>query len=130
MTQEILQRHLDFMELAKNLAWKGTRDKTYRFGTILVKRRKVLSVGINRPKDSHTMSKHYRFHSVHAEVDCLIGVPQNKIPGTTMYVYRFSRGGKPGISKPCELCEEILRDYGVRDVYYLDRNAQIQRMVL
>ena len=128
--EDLLQRHIEFMELARKQAQTDNTPKSYRFGTILAKKRKVLSFGVNRPYETHTRSEHYRFSSIHAELDCIIGVPEKDIRGATMYVFRLSRGGKPGISKPCKHCEELLRRAGIRDVYYLDRNAKIKRMVL
>lgn len=128
--QDLLQRHIELMDLARKQAKTDNTIKSYRFGTILAKKRKVISMGVNRPYETHTRSKHYRFSSIHAELDCLIGVPEKDIQGATMYVFRLSRGGKPGISKPCQHCEKLLRLAGIRDVYYLDRETNIKRLVL
>lgn len=126
----MLNRHIEFMRLAKKQATSDNTPKSYRFGTILAKKRKIINMGVNRPYETHTRSRGYRFDSIHAEVDCLLGISDKDIQGATMYVFRLSRGGKPGISKPCPRCEQILRDAGIRDVYYLDREANIQRLVL
>jgi deoxycytidylate deaminase len=126
----MLLRHIEFMNLAEKQAKTDNTSKSYRFGTILANKRKLISMGVNRPYHTHTKSIGYRFDSIHAEVDCLLGVDSEKVKGATMYIFRLSRGGKPGISKPCQRCEQILRDSGVKDVYYLDRNAEIRRMRL
>jgi len=118
------------MDLANKLSFKDATPKSYKFGVVLAKKHQIISIGVNKPYHTHSKSAGYRFGSVHAEIDALIGVAPENIRGSTIYVFRNSRAGKPGISKPCHRCEQILRECGVKEVFYLNRVAEIKRMVL
>jgi len=55
---------------------------------------------------------------LHAEVDALVGVKYQDLRGSIMFVSRTSNTGRIGMAKPCSICSEVLRSYGIRKVYY------------
>jgi cytidine deaminase len=65
--------------------------------------------------------------SVHAEVDALLKVASKEdIKGSTVYVVRINRKNELAMSKPCEMCEMILREHGVKRAFFSvseDENA-------
>ena len=35
-----------------------------------------------------------------------------------IYVYRFDSHGRPACAKPCKVCQALIREIGIRRVYY------------
>lgn len=46
----------------------------------------------------------------------------------TVLVVRVNKSGELACSKPCELCQESMKQAGVKEVYYSDMNGNIQQM--
>lgn len=115
---------LKFEHLAKNIAKKSSH-KRYHYGCILFKKNKILSFGYNLLK-THPKSPH-PFKHIHAEFHCLLGVPDNDIKDSSIYIYMERIGTETkGISKPCKDCEKMLRNAGVRKVIYFDGNKYLE----
>jgi deoxycytidylate deaminase len=99
---------------------------------LVVSGSKVLGVGFNRHGWSSKQAKHSskRAHgccTVHAEVDALLKVATREdVKGSTVYVVRINRHNQLAMSKPCEMCSEILREHGVKRAFFSvseDENA-------
>lgn len=56
--------------------------------------------------------------SIHAEISCLINSPISKIYHSDIYVYREFTNGNPALARPCEMCMKVLKQYGVRRIFY------------
>jgi deoxycytidylate deaminase len=57
--------------------------------------------------------------STHAEMDAVLKA-RGKIDlrGSKIYVIRTKLSGGLGMAKPCEICQHILFNYGVKRAYY------------
>lgn len=82
---------------------------------------KSIFVGYNKEK-THTRfanpNKHLKT-SLHAELSCIINAGDKiNLVGSTIYVYRETRGGVPAIARPCEHCLNFLKNVGVKIIYY------------
>lgn len=87
----------------------------------------MLSVGYNRQgwssKQNGKKTNNKRTNplvcTVHSEVDALLKVAnKEEIKGSTVYVVRLGRNEKFALSKPCDMCEVILREHGVKKVVF------------
>lgn len=115
-----------FFGIARSVAITSTHHKVH-IGCVLVKGRDVLSVGVNKEK-THPKQMHYdKFrlfddpelckHNIHAELDAIIKAKH--IPkGTSIYVYRVKRDGSPGVCRPCVACINLIKDSGIKDIFY------------
>lgn len=92
-------------------------DYIYQMGAVLVAGRRVVSRGRNKPTKTHPKSTH-PFKTIHAELDAILGVDRKVLVGATIYVCRVRAGGEFGLAKPCEHCERMLRELGVREVVF------------
>ena len=113
------------MELAKCLAEQSDYGK-FKHGAVLVQGGSVLNCSYN--KDSYN-SFGSRFRSInegqatlHAELGCVLGIPRPKTTGATVYVARVNRFGEERISKPCNMCQNVLKHVGVKRVVYTTDN--------
>ena len=110
-----------YIGLAKRLAGQSQYGK-FKHGAVLVQGGSVLSRSYN--KDNYN-SFGSRFRpldegqaTLHAELGCVLGVARAKTTGATVYVARVNRDGDERISKPCNMCQNVLRHVGVRRVVY------------
>jgi len=94
-------------------------------GACLFKGSRVISFGFNKRKTHPIVSKftmavdgRNRFVAIHAELNCILGLDISLTEGTTMYVWRESSDGTPLISKPCEMCEVLLKQAEIKKVIY------------
>lgn len=117
-------------ELLKNNFFNVARLKSLevnfraRVGACLVKRKRIISIGKNKPYKTHPMTiKHREFGTVHAELDCMIGINRDIIDGSTIYLYRETSDKKLAMSKPCPMCENELITNGVKKVFYTTKNG-------
>lgn len=90
----------------------------------------ILSVGMNKPK-SNGLVRAYAPHdrmTIHAEVDCILKArKKHDLTGTTIYVGRkLKRHDLFSMSKPCATCHAIMKQYGVRHVFYTNEFGSIE----
>lgn len=128
-----------YFQKAKELA-KMSEFKRARIGCVAVYNNRIISVGINSHKTHPVQMKYNRYrhfrkegggcyaymHSLHAEIDCLLSVDDEKIDMSKVeiYVYRITQDGM-AISKPCAACEQYLKDKGIRKVHYTTEDSFI-----
>lgn len=110
-----------FFRLARDASLLSSHDRS-KVGAVLVNKRPMV-FGFNKFK-SHTKYANPNIHlkiSVHAEIDCLIGVKDRDVKGWSVYVYREDCNGNVANSRPCEQCLAELKKKGIRKIYYTTR---------
>lgn len=110
-------RYQRFARIAIELAKEAERDVTHQLCALIVKKNRVLSVGYNSPK-THPISSATVQQQLHAEMDAILRCSETDLEGAEVIVARTRPSGKPGLSKPCEVCEGLLRRAGVKRVFY------------
>ena len=102
-----------------------------KVGCAVMDKNKVLSVGFNTTK-THPQQKHYNQLRIfrddvsstpaqlHAEMAAVIQLQDADIDWSRadVYVYRIRKDRPYGMARPCPACMGVLRDLGVRRVYY------------
>ncbi len=110
-----------YFEAARRVA-ETSACEDYRHGAILIKGSKILSSCNNK-------NRHVRFgrrfrkrdcgHATqHAELGCVLGLDRSVTKGATIYVVRIGKRGEYRLSKPCEMCQQVLKHVGVKRVHY------------
>lgn len=112
------QRYLD---LAKRMAFQSEYGKI-RHGAVLVKGGSVLNASFNK-SNYNAFADRFRKSSRgpathHAEIGCILGIDKTMSEGATVYVVRINKQGQFKLSKPCEMCHDILKFCGVKKVVY------------
>ncbi len=106
-----------FFNLARRQSLKS-KDK-FRIGAVVVdKRKNVLNVGTNDMQRTHPKSLNKKYPFIHAELDALVGLDSKDTEGGAIYVYRETKDGKLANSKPCDHCQELIKRYGIKKIYY------------
>lgn len=129
------------------LAMQYANDKDYgdqidyHLCAIIVRGGSVISVGYNK-HNTNAFVEHYAdiargrgrdfCLSTHAEQDAILKA-RNKVDlrGTKIFVARRLRlNGKPGMARPCPICENALNSYGIRKAYYTINEHQFGKMLI
>lgn len=107
-----------FLTLATQLSRKYSHDMPVHLAAILVNKGKVASIGYNQMK-THPKSTH-PYKTLHAEVDCLIGIPEGVLRESSLFVARTGFHGRSRVllARPCPFCQIMIRRAGVRDTYF------------
>jgi len=101
-----------FFQIAKLAALKS--EHRIKIGAVLVKNGKPVAIGFNKIGKTHPKAKWF----IHAELDCILETKYTNWKNTTLYVYRINRFGRLLNCKPCNNCQQVLRQFGVRKAYY------------
>lgn len=94
---------------------KTSREK-FKVGSIIVKGNRILSMGVNSSKTNPKSNS--RFKGRCAEFNAVFGAGLNELRGATAFVYRGTKDGCPGNSKPCQSCHNLLRKTKIKKVYF------------
>lgn len=105
-------------------------DLEYHLCAVIVRGGSVISVGFNK-RTTNGFVEHYTdlargqrdwCMSTHAEMDAVLQARQKTdLSGSKIYVIRKRQETKLGtlaLSKPCEICQHVLYNYGIRRAYF------------
>ena len=126
--------------MTENLAHMS--DHHMRVGAIIVKGRRIIAGGFNKSK-THTVirnkiDKFSLVDKLHAEMNAILKA-RTDLEGAKMYVLRVCinnkhlprrltgrpRGrnlGDTGMSRPCNLCMNLIRNSGIKEIIYTTGN--------
>lgn len=107
-------------------------------GCVVVLGNRVIGYGCNSNK-THPMQMKYNqyrnfgesgsgvIHKSHAEIAALSPIRHLDIDWSKVgvYVYRKRRDREFGLARPCPACMEIIRNFGVRDIFYTGDGSYI-----
>ncbi len=93
--------------LGLRLARKNLDVYVHSHSAILVKGGRVIGTGLNRYENG-----------IHAEVSAIMKNRNSNLRGADLYVSRALRANPCGMSKPCEECQKVIKEYGINKVYY------------
>jgi deoxycytidylate deaminase len=126
---EISGRISRYFEAARAAANNSVYGKL-RHGAVLVKGGSILSVAYN--KDDYTsFASRFRPHNCgpatrHAETECILGVSKERSTGADIFVCRINRRGEFRLSKPCLMCHAIIKNAGIKRVFYTTNYGGIE----
>ena len=109
-----------YFNLAKRLAKKSNHSQ-HQIGCVIVKKKRIISVGWNEIKTSPKSPNPY--YSRHSEFNAVLGVPVADLRGSEVYVYRETRDGKLAMSRPCSDCLKMLKSLDIDIIHYSSYNS-------
>jgi deoxycytidylate deaminase len=114
--------------------------KQHHIGAVAVYRHKIISSGYNSNKTNPVQKKLniHRFdvdskHTIHAELSCLLPLINRRdinFSDVSLYIYREYKNGCPAISRPCPSCMALIRQLGIRKLYYSGENSYINEELI
>lgn len=120
-----------YLGIAKAVSARSTCLRR-QYGAIVVKNDEVISTGYNGSvrgaenccdcgecwREKHKIPHGEQYEkcvAVHAEANCLISAARKDLIGTDLYLYGEENGVELD-AKPCEICEKLIRNSGIRAV--------------
>ena len=102
--------------------------KQFHIGCVAVYKHKIISSGYNsnRTNPKQKSLNRYRFdcdtrHTAHAELNCLLSLIYRRdidFKNVELYIYREHKNGEPALARPCAGCQALLKELGIRSIYY------------
>lgn len=104
--------------------------KRVHIGAVIIKNKEVVSVGQNMLKTHPTQHRYNKWlpydmpvDHVHAEINCISKARPDLLQDSTMYIFRRDRNGDIAMCRPCNACMQAIRDAGIKDMYYTNKNG-------
>ena len=126
-------RHYRFLKVAHAMALKSTEMKR-QFGVVFVDGGKIIATGRNRkshPKIPLITSQNgeRRYFGLHAECDALLKC-NFSVKRASIYIWGQNvNTGNLVFSGPCDLCQSILKERGVKQAIYPTKDGyEIQEL--
>lgn len=115
----MLHKHLESAR-AVALSAPGVGKSKFRVGAVLVHRRHgIIAAKCNSYKTHPALARFTKWPHLHAEAAVVLAAGFDAAEDCDVYVARVMRGGGVGMAKPCsEICQPIMREAGVRRVWY------------
>ena len=128
------KRDETFMNIAKEIS-RLSDYPNHHVGCIAVEGKRVLSTACNSQKTHPLQCKYNRFRNlgnypakVHAEIACLsplIGKKEIDFSQIKLYIYREHKNGVVALARPCLSCAQLIKDLGIKNVYYTGEDSLI-----
>lgn len=120
-----------FLQAAYHLGSNYEFDEylEHRICAVIARGGNILSVGYNK-QGSNSFVRHYQkvannthCETTHAEQDAVLRVRSKvDLRGAKIFVVRVrslnSPEGKMGMARPCSICQEVLKSYGIKRAVY------------
>jgi len=121
------------MDLAE--IWASLSDrKKHKTGCVILDRgNRVISAGSNSDKTHPTQWRYARKAGnekachLHAEIAAIIKLRDDDQP-YSIFVTRLLHHNERSMAKPCPICQAALLDVGISQVYFTNKNGDIEKM--
>lgn len=111
----VSKKEIRFFEICERLSQKSNSPR-FKLGAIVVEKNRIIGLGWNQiktnPKSSHKWSMR------HAEFNAILNTQREDLNGCELYVFRRGLDKKIHIAKPCESCNNIIRQMGISKIHY------------
>lgn len=91
---------------------------------------KIIRIGLNKNKSGCLGDPLYELKGWHSELDVLHDLDTSLIKGSILYVAGISRGGNTITSCPCRWCQQYLKKFPLKAVYYTLPNDTYGQMTV
>ena len=131
---ELTKSHRTYFKAAKAVSELSDFNRV-RMGCVAVYSHRIISSGTNSTKTNPLQKKYniHRFdvdcgHTLHAESQCLLPLVGRKdidFSRVSLYIYREHKDKTLALARPCKSCERLIRDLGIKKVYYTGSGSYI-----
>lgn len=115
----------NFVRFAKQAVSAHPSGEKFKLAAVIIQKNCRIAVGINYRYKTHPSCREFDPHkTVHAEINAIMRtVNKDKLKGSTIVVYRQDNHGNSAMARPCDMCEKMLRKYGVKKMIYTNNNG-------
>ncbi len=133
-----------FIEIAKVVSSRATCMRR-RYGAVIVKDKVIISTGYNgaprgmencidtgvctRQEQNIPAGERYELcEAVHAEQNAIVNAPPDRMKESTIYIAGYEEDGTFAGSRPCKLCDRMIRNAQITEVVCLKKDGSIDRV--
>lgn len=116
---EISNRKQHYFDLARKIARLSTHK--FKHGALILRGNRVVSLNHNKATQTHPKANS-KFNTLHAEAAAILSSKAD-LKGTDLYVVRVVNNGDTAESKPCRYCQQLIKESGIKRVYYSSDNG-------
>lgn len=126
------EKMLYYLNIAAAVAARSTCLRR-QYGAVIVKNDTIVSTGYNGTargmenccdigvcyREEHNIPHGERYEkcqSVHAEANAIINASREEMDGATLYLAGFENGIRLSDPQPCEMCQRLIINAGIRNV--------------
>jgi len=130
----LTKSHRAYFKAAKAVSEMSDFERV-KIGAVAVYSHRIISSGTNSMKTNPLQKKYniYRYskdmgHTLHAETQCLlplIGRKDIDFSRVSLYIYRAHKDGTLALAKPCASCMALIKELGIKKVYYTGNGSYI-----
>lgn len=122
--------HKKLIQIANDLFDCAGSNKHFTF---ICERKKIISIGWNKPFKSHTLAKKfgYRFFTIHSELDAINNFPYPvaDLRNYSLINVRLYANRSIALSRPCVKCLKLLASFGIGAITF-SNGTDFERMYL
>lgn len=136
----LMKRDLIFFNMAKEVSKLSTFPR-HQIGCIITYKNRVISSGCNIQKTSPLQKRYNKIrfscdsakHYNHAETSALLPILKDKNIDRSrlrVYLFREHADGSLALSKPCPSCMKMLKDAGIKQIYFTDEGSYCEEYIV
>lgn len=115
-------------------ALRGKHDSNGRAWhcSFILKKSKILSIGLNNYVKTHPKLKELGYSSmsgIHSELSACIKLGMMDCNGLTIVNFRIDNNNKLNLSKPCRHCERLIKALNFSSIYFTNENGMFEEYV-
>ena len=117
------------LKVAREASLKS-KHIAHRLGCVITDSKgRIYAKGYNSMEKTHPSSA-TMFRTLHAEAATILSI-RHKTDFTKLqlFVYREYFDGKPALSKPCEHCLQLIKNYGIKVIWYTTSNGLVKEVL-
>ena len=116
-----MKKETKFEQAAKAVAMTASgvgQRCTFRLGSVLVHKNRIVSVGINSYKTHPMLVNRTPWPFLHAEQHAIIRQGTDNCEGLVLYVARVLKNNDLALAQPCDVCNDLIKEVGIKQVIY------------
>lgn len=129
------KRETSFFNIAKEMSHFSDFHGPH-IGAVVVSGKTILSTGYNTNKTRPLQHKYNIYRNFqdyktsvaagHAEINALSRLIGKELDWEkiSIFVYRELRNGNKGCSRPCAACMKLIKDLGIKNIYFIDKEGR------
>jgi len=102
----------------------------FHHGCIIYNKKHIISTGSNKKRSNGILAKYGYYNCLlHAESDAILKADRNELKGASLLVIRIGKS-KLCNSKPCSHCMALIKESGIKEVYYSGPDGELKHMII
>lgn len=121
-------RHERWLRFCMKIVTKS-HSHTYKHVSVLVKSNRVIAIAWNRnDRPGRLRYAFYGDRGWHSELNVLYRFKPKEIKDATLYTIGVNRNGRLVMSCPCKYCQQLIKIYKLRGVFYLNKSGEVEQL--